>query len=121
MTAAVVWFEIVVTDFEQAKRFYGQLLGWQFEQLEGYDEEYWTTVGAARGINGALTGATADRRPGGGAVVYVDVDDLEGAVGRALELGARQVQGPRIITPEDGRFAIVADPDGNHLGLVSSL
>ena len=116
--AAVIWFEIVVEDFDRAKAFYGGLLGWSFELLEGYAEEYWAFAHETTGgIAGALTKASQARRPGGGGVVYAMVPELEAAVARAVELGAVEVQGPTLITETAGSFALVADPDGNHLGL----
>ena len=118
MAAPITWFELAVHDFERAKAFYGRLLGWEFAALDGYDEEYWVAVtGSSEGIRGGLTRATDRRQPGGGGVVYAQVDDLDAALSAAVELGSSVVQPLRLITAEDGRFAVVTDPDGNHLGL----
>jgi predicted enzyme related to lactoylglutathione lyase len=116
VTAPVVWFEIVVQQFERAKRFYAELLGWGFERLEGYDEEYWTVSIPSSPIGGALAKSNSVRRPGGGSVVYVQVDDLETMVDAATKLGGVVIVPPKLITPTAGSFAVVADLDGNHIG-----
>ncbi|GAA3052507.1 MULTISPECIES: VOC family protein [Actinomycetes] len=66
-------------------------------------------------------------RPGGhgearpaGAVMYWHVDDVSGAVGRLLELGATELEPPTPRGTEGWETAQVADPFGNILGLMYS-
>jgi hypothetical protein len=115
----VIWFEIYVSDFERAKRFYGDLFGWKFEPLTEYDAEYWTISTSEKGLGGALV----KREPGAPAspsvVIYVHVDDLDHAVDEACKLGASVHRGRTLITKTAGSFVLVRDPDGNILGLWS--
>lgn len=51
-----------------------------------------------------------------GLVAYFPVDDVDTALARAEQLGAT------VLSPTDtpvSRIAVFADPDGNHVGLVS--
>ena len=48
--------------------------------------------------------------------IYFDVDDVDAAFNRAIDLGATEM-----VAPQDmpgGRFAIVTDPQGASFGLV---
>jgi predicted enzyme related to lactoylglutathione lyase len=117
----VIWFEIWVRDLDRAKAFYTALFGWRYEALAGYDaDRYWEIVpGESAGVNGALVHDPA--RPAAAAgrstLVYVHVDDLDAAVERAVAAGGTLVQGRKKITETAGSFALVADPEGNELGL----
>ena len=48
--------------------------------------------------------------------VYIDVDDLEGAVAAATANGGTVLTPPSDI-PGQGRFAAVLDPEGSEVGL----
>jgi len=48
--------------------------------------------------------------------VYIDVDDLEGAVAAATANGGSVITPPSDI-PGQGRYAAVSDPEGNEVGL----
>ena len=113
----VVWFEFVVNDLARASAFYRDLLGWRFAQLDGYELEYLTiTNDAAGSVSGGLVAATDARPAGGSSSIYVGVPDLGHATAEAVRLGGTLVQEATVIEGQ-GRFAVVADPDGNHLGL----
>jgi len=47
---------------------------------------------------------------------YVNVEDVQAALDRAVELGGKTLVGP--ITIPAGTFAWFADPDGNTIGLL---
>jgi uncharacterized protein len=116
----VIWFEIWVSDLERSKAFYSGLFDWRFEPLSGYDaEKYWQIMASpSAGVNGALVhDPERDKPTGRTSVLYVHVPDLEHATEVALSLGGSLVQGRTKITDSAGSFAIVADPEGNELGL----
>lgn len=116
----VVWFELWVRDPERAKAFYGELFGWSFRPFEGYDpENYWLIdAGEAAAANGALVRhPDAASRPVRGTVVYVQVADLDAAVARVIDLGGTVTAPVRVITASAGSFAMVADAEGNEIGI----
>jgi predicted enzyme related to lactoylglutathione lyase len=110
----VMWFEIRVRDVQGAMAFYRGLCGWQFSRLAGYAEPYWLIDGSGAAVQGALM---AGDPSGDGTRLYVEVTDLQQAIELATRLGGREASPPRRITPTAGTFAVITDPEGNHLGL----
>lgn len=116
----VIWFEIWVRDLNRAKAFYGELFGWSFTPFDGYDpDNYWLIdAGENAGVNGAIVHEPdAAAPPTRSTVVYVHVPDLDKAIATATELGGVVTMPERKITETGGSFAIVADSEGNQVGL----
>ena len=127
----VVHFEIHATEPQRLVDFYGQLLGWTFQQWG--DVPYWaidTGEGSIRnapgtpglGINGGLTQRRGPA-PGAGAPVngcdiVIGVDDVDGLMRRGMELGGREALAADDM-PGIGRVGYLLDPDGNVFGLIS--
>jgi len=104
--------EIPTDDVERAKTFYAAIAGWEFDEMPGLDG-YWTfrtspAAGGGIGQRGVNTGQVVR--------IYVDVDDLEGAVAAAMANGGTLITPPSEV-PGQGRFAAVLDPEGNEVGL----
>jgi predicted enzyme related to lactoylglutathione lyase len=109
---AVSWVELMTTDVEAAKGFYGDLFGWELEQapMEGVD--YTLVKVGDRHIGGMM--AMPEDMPQGGPPrwgIYVTVDDTDATVQKATELGG-QVLVPPTDIPNVGRFAVIQDPQG---------
>ena len=110
----VMHFEVIAADPERLRRFYGQLFGWREER---YPDADYTILrsDSGQGIDLAVgsigNGLSAEPTP------YIAVDDVDGFVQRAKELGAGEI----IQAPYDvectGRFAVIVDPEGNRVGL----
>jgi predicted enzyme related to lactoylglutathione lyase len=117
------WFEIHVTDLDRATEFYGKVLGWTFAPLPDSAIGDYLMISTRSGApaNGGLALAAQRESPGGPAtVVYLEVDDIDGAI-RAARSAGGSVDRPRgDIGGAHGFFAIVRDPDGNHVGLWSA-
>lgn len=118
----VVWWEIESPDPDRTQRFYGALFGWTFRRA--FDEpdselgrRYWIIERAGNGIGGLQ-----ESRPGPSAAdsrvrLYVQVDDLEATLSRALALGATRERSRTFLGTDDFWFANVRDPAGISLGL----
>ena len=110
-----VWHELMTSDVEAAKAFYGALFGWEFEIYKPGEMDY-TMISANGGTHGGFM--TLD--PAHGAppnwMGHVLVEDADQALARAEKLGGKAIFGPMDI-PEVGRFAVAADPQG---GVVSA-
>lgn len=121
MASTPVWFEIHVSDVERSEAFYSALAGWAFEPLEGMPPDSYRMIAnqEAGSLGGALVAGFAERCGSAGTVVYVHVDDIDSSVELALTLGGHAEVDERVINPDDGRFAVIADPDGNLVGLWS--
>ena len=113
------WVELATTDPDDAKRFYGELFGWQSEdeQIPGGGVY---TMARVEGEN--VAGITEQPEPQRSAEVppnwfsYVTVADADDSAARAAELGGTAHAGPFDVM-ETGRMAVVADPTGAMFGL----
>jgi uncharacterized protein len=97
---------------DAAPDFYTQLFGWKID----YRKPVRYSVDEVRTGDLSALILLDDGSPGSSAAFYVQVDDLEASIREAEELGARTVTPP---TPLEagGRFALLADPQGHHIGL----
>lgn len=115
--ARVVHFELPYDDPARARAFYEEVFGWQ---VQGWGEmpsyQLATTGTDGLGIDGALY---QRRQPDLGVLIYVSVPDLVEALARAERAGAAVVQ-PRTQIGGVGWSAVLADPEGNMLGLFES-
>lgn len=116
MGQPVAYFEIISDDAERARRFYTDLFGWKAEPDPDMGGYAMVDTGAGPDAIGGGIGAAEASNPAG-VRVYVRVEDLEVAVARANELGAPTLAPPMDLPAGWGRIAIVADPDGNPVGL----
>lgn len=109
----VVHFEIGSRDHETLMRFYEALFGWRLQRAgEGYTL---VDTQAGGGITGGI-GRSSDGTPW--VSFYVAVDDLQAVLERTASLGGTTVMA---ITEFPGlRVAMLGDPDGNPVGLVST-
>jgi predicted enzyme related to lactoylglutathione lyase len=105
------WSELVTTDVDASKRFYGDVFGWTStthgEGVGAYTE--WEVQG--RSVGGMMLKPPmmpAEVPPHW--AVYFSVADTDTAVARVAELGGSVMMPPMDIEP--GRFAVVADPTG---------
>jgi predicted enzyme related to lactoylglutathione lyase len=131
MANLVVHFEIHATDPQRLVTFYTELLGWRFSQFG--DQPYWiidTGEGAignvdgapGLGINGGLTQRQGPRAEAGdpvnGCNIVIGVDDVDGLMRRAVELGGTESAAAED-WPGIGRGGYLLDPDGNLFGILS--
>jgi uncharacterized protein len=102
------WVDVVGTDAEAAKRFYGDLFGWAAPAGGRY------THGTLEGRDVAGVYELPDAAPVW--TSYVAVEDLEATAARAAELGGSLVEPPLDTGPE-GRRAVIGDPIGARVAL----
>jgi predicted enzyme related to lactoylglutathione lyase len=109
--------EIPADDTARAKRFYGALLGWQFEEMEGFPDYHLFRSGP-----GELGGAIGKRGESAGTVLraYVTVDAIDPALEVVRANGGR-VKTERTEIQGQGWYAVIDDPEGNEIGLYEFL
>jgi predicted enzyme related to lactoylglutathione lyase len=112
----VVHFEIGCEDSQQAESFYGLLFGWTSRPY-GTSSVSMST-GSDRGIQGHIT--ALGHEPHHYVMFYVEVDDIESYCERAESLGGHVVVPATQLPQDGGRFAWLADPEGNHVGLLEA-
>ena len=107
------WSELITTDLDTSKAFYGAVFGWGAEDQgpPGGPPAYTEWQSAGRSIGGMMLKSPempAEMPPAWG--VYFAVADTDATVARAQELGASVFMGPADIEP--GRFAVLSDTVG---------
>lgn len=112
MTNPVVHWEIGAIDAGRLVTFYSDLFDWQ---ITPSGPEYSLVARADGGIGGGILQVDENVPPY--LTVYVQVDQLEPALGRAVRLGASELVTPMTI-PGVGRFAMFADLEGHTVGLL---
>jgi len=116
MANPFVHVELQTTDLKKARDFYARLFDWKLEDappMPGFGT--YTMISAGEGTGG---GMMANPQPGAPShwLAYVDVPDLASATRKAKELGA-QVLVDSMAVADMGKFSVIADPTGAHLGL----
>jgi uncharacterized protein len=109
-----VHVELMATDVDKAKAFYGKLFDWKLEDMQMGDMTY-TMIRVGDGTGGGLM---KNPIPGASSswLAYVLVDDLKAATAKAKSLGAA-VMKDQAEVPGAGSFSIITDPTGAMLGL----
>jgi hypothetical protein len=120
----VVHFEIHVDDVERAKRFYGEVFGWTFQDWTAYvGAAYWGAVTGDEtqpGINGALMQRqSAPPQDGQGVNAFVctmGVDDYDATEAKILESGGK-VSTPKTALTGMAWQGYYFDTEGNIFGI----
>lgn len=112
MANPVVHFEIGCRDNARTRDYYSRLFGWHITEA-GPAASMIDTQSTA-GVQGHIT--SLGHEPHHYAMFYVQVDNIELALDKAVMLGGKKLVGP--VKLPKGRFAWFADPDGNQVGLM---
>lgn len=112
------WVDLTVADAEGVRDFYSAVIGWRpiahdmgdytdFEMALPESEERVTGVCHALGENAHIPPQW---------LIYVVVADVEESARRAVELGGKVIDGPRMMGPR--QFAVIQDPAGAVLAIM---
>ena len=123
MARPVVHFEVIGSNPDQLRRYYGDLFGWTFDtpspvaeevsQADSYGFLDLVTSGDGSGIRGGIGGGEAYESH---AIFYVGVPDVEAALQRAESLGGTRVMGPAT-SPNGLVVGHLKDPEGTLVGV----
>jgi predicted enzyme related to lactoylglutathione lyase len=118
-THAIHWFEIPARDLGRAQAFYEKLLGRPLRREAMGGSELAVFASSEQGVGGCLVaGGDAPRPADGGTRVYLNAEpSLEAALARAAAAGGRVVLPKTLLPGEMGAYALVADSEGNIVGL----
>jgi uncharacterized protein len=108
----ITHIDIPVGDLAAAQAFYSKLFGWQIAEppgFEGYPMWQAPNKISGGGLAPRTDGFTQPRS-------YVEVDSIDETIAAAVEAGATVAMEKDEITPTSW-WAIIVDPDGNHIGL----
>ena len=115
-----IWVDLVTSDVESAKQFYGKLFGWQFEGEPGKT----TPFTLIRQGGTPIGGIVYRENPGSSHqearwLSYISVPDVDTAAETATENGGEVFIAPFDLS-ERGRMAIILDPQKVPLGLLKA-
>jgi len=114
-----VWYELITTDMEAAKAFYGEVIGWDTQDAALPDTAYAVFTAAGVSICGLLClpedAVRSGFRPTW--LGYVGVEDVDVAAARVGEFGGAVHVPPKDI-PDISRISIAVDPQMATIGLL---
>ncbi|MBN9658992.1 MAG: VOC family protein [Acidobacteria bacterium] len=113
MGRPVVHFEIGCRDKAKTSEFFSRLFDWQIHDA---GPAGMIDTASGQGIAGHIT--SLGHEPHNYTMFYVEVEDVQASLDKAVELGGTKVVGP--IPIPTGTFAWFKDPEGNMIGLVKT-
>ena len=108
----ITHIDIPVSDLGRGAAFYGALFGWQIAEVPGFEGyPMWQAPNkvSGGGLAPRSEGFTQPRS-------YVEVDSIDEVLGSVAEQGGAVLMGKSEISPTSW-WAMIADPDGNQIGL----
>ncbi len=105
-----VWHDLVTTDLETAKRFYGGLFGWTFKEFTVKAGKYALASLDGKPVAGILQPGKVQVNVSQW-ITYFSVADVDAASRAGKEAGAQVAVPPRDIANQ-GRAALLVDPQG---------
>jgi len=115
------WNELMTDDMEDAMAFYGDLLGWRFEDWP-HDSPGGRYIVIKQ--DGQPAGGMMAKPPNAPAEVpcywgaYITVTDVDAMAARVVELGGKVLHPPTDI-PKTGRFCVIQDRQGAVIQLMA--
>ncbi|RAK58643.1 VOC family protein [Phenylobacterium hankyongense] len=115
-----IWYELMTPDIAGAKSFYGNVVGWTSQDMPMPGGAYTILEADGAGVGGAMPLTDEVKAMGvpPNWTAYVAVDDVDAAARKAASLGGSVIRPPQDI-PEVGRFAIIADPHGAVIAIMT--
>jgi len=115
------WNELLTRHVEDAKKFYADTMGWDFDAMPmpSGGGTYWVAkmgdepVGGILDINAPEFGPVPESW-----MSYIAVDDVDARVAKATKAGAKLMK-PLFDVPGVGRIAILLQPDGAGIGWIT--
>jgi predicted enzyme related to lactoylglutathione lyase len=108
----IVHIEFSAADLSAAVEFYGNLFGWETQQMP---EMNYATFDPGTPPGGGFN-PLSDQVKAGDVLVYVATDDIDATLAKVESLGGKTLL-PQTEIPNVGWFAMFSDPTGNTVGL----
>lgn len=116
----VWWSELMTRDVAAARDYYAQVCGWEWATMPMSDGDYHVASRNGRMVAGMMDIAAMAGMEGAPPhwFTYLAVDDVDAAVAATRAAGGTIHREPWEV-PGVGRIAIVADPSGAAVGLMT--
>ncbi|NHF61375.1 VOC family protein [Flavobacteriaceae bacterium TP-CH-4] len=122
MINAIQNFQIPVTDFERAHKFYSNILGYELQIMETPDYKLGIfQFDFNKGVGGSIIKSEGMVPSDKGTMVYLHTgEDLQPVADRVRDAGGQISINKSALGPNMGYFAIIEDTEGNKVGLYST-
>lgn len=90
LSGTPIWYELMTKDPMAARRFYGEVVGWQINEVPPAASIDYRMISAADGLVGGMLTLTDAMSQHGAApcwLMYIGVDDVDACVGSVLAAG----------------------------------
>jgi predicted enzyme related to lactoylglutathione lyase len=104
------WVDLMTSDVEQSKTFYGTLFGWEFEDSGAEYGNYVTARKDGKNVAGLMQKPADSPAPDAWST-YIGTADLDATLAAVADAGGQVVM-PQMQVGEQGRMAVVSDPAG---------
>lgn len=114
------WFEIAVSDFDRAKKFYETIFDIQMSvtEIQGYKMAFFPNEAGI--VSGAICYGEGYIPSGAGALLYLNANpDVNLVLDRATAAGGRIIVPKTLIGADTGYYAFIVDTEGNRIALHS--
>ncbi len=113
------WNDLATTDTEASKKFYSELLGWQFKEDDSAEMVYTEiSLDGDKGFGGMWKITAEMGEVPAHWMSWVAVNDVEASAEKVTELGGSLCVPPTDI-PNTGRFCVITDPTGATISLIT--
>ncbi|MBO9465502.1 VOC family protein [Tropicibacter sp. R15_0] len=116
------WNELMTRDVEKAKAYYSDLCGWSFDSMPDPDtgSVYWIAMQGDQPVGGLMDMSLLENLNGVPPhwFTYIAVDDVDASVEATTAAGG-EIRRPAFDVPGIGRIAIIADPTGAPVGIMT--
>ena len=121
MGQPVVHFEITGKDGKALQAYFSQLFGWEIDANNPMDYGVIAREGNTTSDGIGIGGGVSSGPEGypGHVTVYVEVDDVEGSLAKAEQLGGTRTMGPEEVM-EGLVVGLFNDPEGHVIGVMHS-
>lgn len=109
-----VHVELSARDRAEARKFYGTVFGWTFQEFPEMD---YTTFDTGSGGMGGGLNPVSETFPGGTVTPYIGTDNIEETLAKITAAGGEVIMPPMLV-PDVGDIAIFKDLSGNVMGLL---
>ncbi len=112
------WNELISTDLDKARQFYGDLLGWEIKDSGMPGMQYLLAHAGDKQTCGMMNMPEEAKGAPSHWMSYIAVEKVDELTEKAKSLGANVIHGPQDI-PTVGRFVILQDPTGAMISLIT--
>ena len=115
-----IWNELLTKDAGKAKDFYTNVLGWMVDEMDMPNGGKYSVMKAADSPAGGIMNLSDTQAPDRPShwMAYIAVDDVDAAVDKVKSSGGK-VDAPPFDVPGVGRIAVITDPTGATVGLMT--